>query len=625
MRSTRNTSGPDDTAPAQTLIAQGQSRNNAFIGIAAADNNNDDDNTRPKHIINTATATAASNKKGPKPLTGDAADERGAVDLFGAWYLDDGARLYGLKPKPGDIERVWQYMLPPRAPSPSAKWCRAYWMRQEAANVAARWGDAKVVAAQNVRKTIDGLYASLDDVVRQITRTGKDARGHHILVMVTHALEEAGWRFVLRRTQSNARERVVPLDSIDVLVNALAVILVDEPEIDAVQRYLGSAAHGSLAGWGAMIEARKQRQSPALSTTTSSPMFFSSTSTPLPTPSVSSLASPHPNPVASSQLDRAALSMPTIAAYPARTSVSRTAVHDRVRIDKHTPCGAPALQGTRGASLHIEPLPSCVSAGDVATSGGHAHNPICVDGMDTPAPFGLDLNNPPDDADDAAWAAIAAAQNNRKRHFDSAQLDRDAAPTGDVTLAKRPRSTPHDTASTPSNVPADHDLPHAGDGATGSIGQSDHHTSTSNNECQDACGGDDQETDDEALDHETTVDNDGANLANNDEETDDEEQDTATRPRIETLAADATLDLMATIQDQNNYQGSPGDDTSQSSDDKHTDHMPLKDWIAWRYCRLSTESHGSDQKAQRYRRNIHDALYRIPPSHASTWSGNQVP
>lgn len=617
MQSTRTTRSPghaagtDDTASAQTLSAQSRNKSGTFAVPGDVDDNN---SNRQK---TSSTNNKGNGKKGPKPLTGDADDERGAIDLFGAWYLDDGARLYGLKPKPGDVERVWQYMLPPRAPSPSAKWCRSYWMRQEAANVAARWGDAKDVAALNVRKTIDGLHASLDDVVRQITRTGKGARGHQILVMVTHALEEAGWRFVLRRTQSNARERVVPIVSIEALVDALAVILVDEPEIDAVQRYLGSAAHGSLVGWGAMIKARKQRQSPSVSTATPSSMFFSSTPTPLSTPPVPSLAPPHPDSGPSYQLGQAMPSVSTIASYPPHTLIPRAVVQARVRADKPVPRGVPALQGMRDAGPIIEPPTARASATVVTTNDGHAHNPIYVDGTDATAPFGLDLNNPPDDADDAAWAAITAAQNNRKRHFDSAQSDRDAAPTGDVPLAKRQRSAPHDAASTLSNVPIDHDLPNADDDGKDGVGQSDQHTNMGNHECQNACDGDDQETDDEALDHEATVENDGASLANGDDETDDEEQDSTTRPRTNTLAAGATPGLVVIVQDQNGHQGSPGDDTSQSSDDKHASQMPLQDWIAWRYCRLSTESHGPDQKAQRYRRDIHDALYRIPSSHAS--------
>ncbi|AVK76259.1 hypothetical protein pneo_cds_652 [Pandoravirus neocaledonia] len=639
------------------------------------DNNNSKSKIGSLAAVGDSNSGSGGNKKGPRPLTGDARDDRSAIDLFGAWYLDDGARLYGLKPNPDDIERVWQYMLPPRAPSPSAKWCRAYWMRQEAANVAARWGDAQDVAAQNVRKTIDGMFASLADVVRQITRTGKNARGHDVLVMVTHALEEAGWRFVLRRTQSNARERVIPLDSVDALVSALAIVLAEEPEIDAVQCYLGSAAHGSLVGWDAMFEARRRRHPQTMPDATSSAApsttMAASLSPPLP---VTPLATPRPVSGVLSRFDRPALPVPTIAPYPAYAAESLL----------HTGF---AVQGARGASTRVGLSAPCAQTRRTPMGGGHVDEPICIDIPDTIVPFDLDLNNPPAEADDAAWAAIAATQANCKRRLDLLHPNGAVRPDDEASRTKRLRSTSSDDAharrgdcravtcrgSTESVLPgalgeffsplstasetqmpsgqACEDTPNRSRDALSAsssvsvvrdllradddrdffddAGQSRHcrhmdDVDKASRECQGTYEDDrDQDTDDEVIEC-GTVNRSGTarDVVDDGDETEDEEQGTA--GLCVSARTDASPESTLGIRDDaTKLQGGPGDETSQSGDDDDNgnDRSPaVASLCTDRNMRRhhhtvcdapSIEHHDFAQRAQRYRRDIQDALYRV--------------
>nr|UDO47349.1 hypothetical protein [Pandoravirus massiliensis] len=612
METTPPTTSSSSTTPNVSAIA---SRTARPAPHSQANNGSSSSNKAKDNGNNMNSNNNRSNKKGPKPLTGDPSDDRGAVDLFGAWYLDDGARLYGLKPKPGDVERVWQYMLPPRAPSPMAKWCRAYWMRQEAANTAARWGDAEDAAAQNVRKTIDGRYASLDDVVRQITRTVKDARGHQILVMATHALEEAGWRFVLRRTQSNARERVVPIDSVDALVDALAVVLSEEPEIDAVRRYPGSAAHGSLVGWDAMIEARKRRHSTTASVGTTSPALpFSCVlphppPAPLPQPCCASTTAPWP-------IGQSRAPTPAILAYPARALLP--AAQRRARDQEPASCDGPLLHAARDTDTRAEAPTLGPMRGDVAKTRGHAHDPLLVGDAEAGTTFDIDLNNPPDDTDDAAWAAVVTARNSRKRHLDPVPCNAGAVPVDDRPPTKQARSTlphvtrkryedcrpgldtclddpllpgaldkfadspfamgdagrpePHTSAAEaikshamplPSSPPIDRGMACVG-GNTGSTAQPEHHTRASHHMLhngQDPCG--DDATLDDGDDNTGTANRAGGD--DEDDETDDEEED-ALRRRAGSRA-DVTACPTVSTKDDDNHQGSPGDETSQSGDD----------------------------------------------------------
>ncbi|QBZ80620.1 hypothetical protein pclt_cds_20 [Pandoravirus celtis] len=194
----------------------------------------------------TTTAGVARQKKARRPAHGGRPkDMRSPQDLFEAWYLKSGASAHGLKPSVKMARRAWHKMLPPRAAAMATKWCRSYWDRQCAANLAARHGQT-YVAADRVRKTDDGKCVSLADLVRQISGSDRGERGREIVSRVIAALESAGWCFARKRVESSRRERVVDLNLLAPLISALKVILANEPERASVAAYWGSTAHAML-------------------------------------------------------------------------------------------------------------------------------------------------------------------------------------------------------------------------------------------------------------------------------------------------------------------------------------------------------------------------------------------
>ncbi|AGO83392.1 hypothetical protein psal_cds_25 [Pandoravirus salinus] len=190
-------------------------------------------------------ASLGKRKPGAQPMVGDPKDMRSPQDLFEAWYLKSGASAHGLKPSAKMARRAWHKMLPPRAAAMATKWCRSYWDRQCAANLAARHGQT-YVAADRVRKTDDGKCVSLADLVRQISGSDRGERGREIVARVIAALESAGWCFARKRAESSRRERVVDLDMLAPLISALAITLSNEPERASVAAYWGSTAHAML-------------------------------------------------------------------------------------------------------------------------------------------------------------------------------------------------------------------------------------------------------------------------------------------------------------------------------------------------------------------------------------------
>lgn len=184
-------------------------------------------------------------KPGAQPMVGDPHDARSPQDLFGAWYLKSGAVTHGLDPDAETTRRVWNKMLPPRAAAMTTKWCRSYWERQCAANLAARHGQT-YVPADRARKTDDGKRASLADLIRQIAQTDRGERGREIAAKVTSALESAGWHFAQERAESTRCERVIDLDLLPALVGGMALVLANDPERASVAAYWGSTAHLTL-------------------------------------------------------------------------------------------------------------------------------------------------------------------------------------------------------------------------------------------------------------------------------------------------------------------------------------------------------------------------------------------
>lgn len=286
-------------------------------------------------------------RPGAQPMVGDREDTRSPQNLFEAWYLKSGANAHGLKPSVKMARRAWTKMLPPRASAMTTKWCRSYWERQCAANLAARHGQA-YVASDRVRKTDDGKCVSLADLVRQISGSDRGERGRTIVAKAIAGLESAGWHFARKRAESSRRERVVDLGLLAPLISALTIVLADEPERASVAAYWGSTAHATLllGRQGDKVVAKADRATP-----TQPPygldMQFAAASVATVVAPASAILCAEP---AASTLRHARTPLPAIMPYDLRPQASKATTHpvapQYARADTLGQCGISLHRGS---------------------------------------------------------------------------------------------------------------------------------------------------------------------------------------------------------------------------------------------------------------------------------------